>query len=78
MLTTWFGLQVLDGSAGLVNPEASLGVAYFAHIGGFLTGLVLVRLFDVEDLARGTGLQAPVQPFRPNARLEDDRLVVQA
>jgi membrane associated rhomboid family serine protease len=45
VLLTWFGLQVLDGSAGLVNPDASLGVAYFAHIGGFLAGLVLVRLF---------------------------------
>jgi hypothetical protein len=39
---------------------------------------LVARLFDVEDLARGTGLQAPVAPFRPNARLEDDRLVVQA
>jgi membrane associated rhomboid family serine protease len=45
VLTTWFGLQVLDGSAGLVNPDASLGVAYFAHIGGFAAGFLLVRLF---------------------------------
>ena len=52
VLTTWFGLQVLDGSAGLVNPDASLGVAYFAHIGGFLTGLVLVRLFAWPTRAR--------------------------
>ena len=43
-----------------------------------LVGDLVARLFDVEDLARGTGLQAPVQPFRPNARLEDERLVVQA
>jgi hypothetical protein len=39
---------------------------------------LVARLFDVEDLARGTGLQAPVPPFRPNARLEDGRLVVHA
>jgi len=45
VLLTWFGLQVLDGSAGLVNPDASFGVAYFAHIGGFVAGFVLVRLF---------------------------------
>jgi len=52
VLLTWFGLQVLDGSAGLVNPDASLGVAYFAHIGGFLTGLALVRLFAWPTQAR--------------------------
>ncbi|MDX6378262.1 MAG: hypothetical protein QOE98_2565 [Gaiellaceae bacterium] len=45
VLVTWFALQVLNGSAGLVNPDASFGVAYFAHIGGFVAGLVLVRLF---------------------------------
>ena len=45
VLLTWFGLQVLDGSAGLVNPDASFGVAYFAHIGGFVAGFLLVRLF---------------------------------
>jgi membrane associated rhomboid family serine protease len=52
VLLTWFGLQVLDGSAGLVNPDASLGVAYFAHIGGFITGLALVRLFAWPTQAR--------------------------
>lgn len=39
---------------------------------------LVARLFDVEDIARGTGLQAPVQSFRSNARLDDARLVVQA
>jgi rhomboid family protein len=52
VLATWFGLQVLDGSAGLVNPDASLGVAYFAHIGGFVTGFLLVRLFAWPTRAR--------------------------
>ncbi len=39
---------------------------------------LVARLFDVEDLARGTGLQAPLPSFRPNARLDDGRLVVHA
>ena len=39
---------------------------------------LVARLFDVEDLARGTGLQAPVPQFRSNARLDDGRLVVHA
>ncbi len=41
VLITWFGLQVLDGSAGLVNPDVSFGIAYFAHIGGFVAGFLL-------------------------------------
>ncbi|MDX6378261.1 MAG: hypothetical protein QOE98_2564 [Gaiellaceae bacterium] len=39
---------------------------------------LVARLFDVEDLARGTGLQAPLPSFRSNARLDDGRLVVHA
>ena len=52
VLLTWFGLQVLDGSAGLVNPDVSFGVAYFAHIGGFVAGFLLVRLFAWPKRAR--------------------------
>jgi membrane associated rhomboid family serine protease len=41
LLGAWFLLQVLDGSAGLVSAGAG-GVAYFAHVGGFVAGLLLV------------------------------------
>ena len=40
----WFALQLVDGLAMLSNATAG-GVAYSAHIGGFITGLLLVRLF---------------------------------
>ena len=40
----WFLLQVLEGLASL-NSVGQGGVAYSAHVGGFVTGLVLVRLF---------------------------------
>ncbi|MEM9727164.1 MAG: rhomboid family intramembrane serine protease [Myxococcota bacterium] len=42
----WFGLQLVLGylSLGLL-AEAGSGVAWFAHIGGFLAGLVCVKLF---------------------------------
>jgi membrane associated rhomboid family serine protease len=47
VLGGWFLLQVLYGSAQLGQPvgEAGGGVAFFAHIGGFLFGLLLIRLF---------------------------------
>jgi membrane associated rhomboid family serine protease len=47
VLIMWFGLQVLMGYA---SPVDTGGVAVFAHIGGFLAGLVLVKLFVDRDL----------------------------
>lgn len=47
MLLYWFVLQLVSGLPQLssVDPEVSSGVAFWAHIGGFLTGVILVRLF---------------------------------
>ncbi|OGO50764.1 MAG: hypothetical protein A2148_03460 [Chloroflexi bacterium RBG_16_68_14] len=44
----WFLLQLFNGVAALAATDvvgAGGGVAWFAHIGGFVAGLVLVRLF---------------------------------
>jgi len=40
----WFLLQLFDGLAWL-SDATSGGVAYSAHVGGFVTGLLLVHLF---------------------------------
>lgn len=40
----WFVLQVVNGLGALGGEEAS-GIAYAAHIGGFIAGLILVKLF---------------------------------
>jgi rhomboid family protein len=40
----WFLLQLVDGLASL-STATSGGIAYSAHVGGFITGLLLVRLF---------------------------------
>jgi len=45
VLGFWFVEQVLFGAAGLANPAGGGGgVAYFAHIGGFVFGLAVIRL----------------------------------
>ncbi len=52
VLGAWFVLQALSGAGSLVQPVGEGGgVAYFAHIGGFLFGLALIRLFanDVHE-----------------------------
>jgi len=45
LLGFWFLEQLYFGAAGLATPLGSEGIAYFAHVGGFLFGLLLVRLF---------------------------------
>ena len=46
VLGLWFLLQVFYGATNLAEPLAgSGGVAYFAHIGGFVFGLILIKLF---------------------------------
>lgn len=41
----WFVFQVINGAGVLGGDEAAGGVAYAAHIGGFIAGLLLVKLF---------------------------------
>ena len=45
-LGIWFGFQLLDGGNSLAHPEAGGGVAFFAHIGGFVFGMLTVKLFQ--------------------------------
>jgi len=56
VLGLWFVLQALRGVAGLAAPSLAGGVAWWAHIGGFVAGVVLVRLFARRHRAppRGT------------------------
>jgi len=44
LLIVWIGFQFLSQSLDPMDPTAG-GVAYAAHIGGFITGLVLIPLF---------------------------------
>jgi membrane associated rhomboid family serine protease len=48
-LVIWFAQQALFGYFDLLQPTGGGGgVAYFAHIGGFVFGLALVKLFADE------------------------------
>ena len=49
MLGYWFVLQLLLGTVGVV-ARAQGGVAVWAHVGGFLAGLVLIKLFVNPEL----------------------------
>jgi membrane associated rhomboid family serine protease len=45
VLGLWFLLQLFYGATEIAQPVGGGGVAYFAHIGGFLFGLLTIRLF---------------------------------
>jgi membrane associated rhomboid family serine protease len=45
LLGFWFAEQVWLGLEGLTNTVGGEGVAYFAHIGGFVFGLLTIRLW---------------------------------
>ncbi len=48
----WFVIQVLNGFGSITSAQQG-GVAYFAHIGGFIAGLVLIKLFGAGRRPEG-------------------------
>jgi hypothetical protein len=52
MLGLWFGLQLLDG---LLSSPDDAGVAFWAHVGGFVSGMALLLV----SRPRGTVLLQP-------------------
>lgn len=47
VLLWWFGIQLLTGlpDLGSMSSRVSGGVAVWAHVGGFVAGVVLIKLF---------------------------------
>jgi membrane associated rhomboid family serine protease len=48
----WFAFQLISGIGVLGEGSQSGGVAYAAHVGGFVAGLVLIKLFDMGHRPR--------------------------
>ena len=44
-LGIWFLFQLWDGGFAILHPQAGGGIAFFAHVGGFVFGLATIRLF---------------------------------
>jgi membrane associated rhomboid family serine protease len=60
VLIFWFIWQVVSGLPELmaVRPEVSSGVAVWAHIGGFVAGVILVKLFENPRLVAQRSIPA--------------------
>ncbi len=51
-LAIWFFTQLFSGTVALLGPEQVQGVAWWAHVGGFLAGIIVHRLFLHPDRQR--------------------------
>lgn len=50
LLLYWFALQFFSGVGSIGYSQVSTGgIAWFAHIGGFLAGMLLVQLFGARQ-----------------------------
>jgi membrane associated rhomboid family serine protease len=68
VLIYWFVLQVITGLPQLtaIRSDASGGVAVWAHIGGFVAGVVLIKLFENRNYtAQRTGGRHRLHPDHP-------------
>jgi membrane associated rhomboid family serine protease len=48
----WFISQLFSGTIALLGPQYVAGVAWWAHVGGFLAGILLVSLFTPRESER--------------------------
>jgi membrane associated rhomboid family serine protease len=51
-LAVWFGLNILFGLGSIAIPGAEQSIAWEAHIGGFVAGLLLFAVFDPYTTSR--------------------------
>jgi len=51
-LGVWFFIQFFSGTLSLVLPGNAGGIAWWAHIGGFFTGIILYRLFIIKHKSK--------------------------
>lgn len=49
MLGYWFILQILSGAASLPFSNETGGIAFWAHVGGFITGIFIAKFFKKEE-----------------------------
>jgi membrane associated rhomboid family serine protease len=64
MLGLWFVLQLVSGVTSLGSADVG-GVAFWAHVGGFVAGALLVWLFrDKEAVARQNAMRAGNQAWQ--------------
>jgi membrane associated rhomboid family serine protease len=58
VLGSWFVLQLFSGVGG-IGDSVNTGVAYWAHVGGFVAGVLMTYLFFPHARSRAVGRPPP-------------------
>ncbi len=66
LILIWFASQSLHGFSSIAFGEADAGIARWAHIGGFIAGFVLIRLWRLGPVYTRAGENAR-QPTPPRS-----------
>jgi len=66
MLLYWIGIQFVSGLSGLFASEGG-GVAFWAHVGGFVAGMALAKMFANAEMV-AAHREGSWQPRRVSAR----------
>lgn len=53
VLSFWIVFQLISGTLSLSNKPGHGGVAWFAHIGGFFAGMILISAFKKKRIQLG-------------------------
>jgi membrane associated rhomboid family serine protease len=65
MIGIWFALQLFSGVVSLGGPSDTGGVAFWAHVGGFVAGALLVWIFrDKDAVARQNAVREGHQSWQ--------------
>jgi membrane associated rhomboid family serine protease len=65
MIGIWFALQLFSGFVSLGGPSDIGGVAFWAHVGGFVAGAILVWIFrDKDAVARQNAVREGHQSWQ--------------
>ena len=54
VLGLWILLQFVNGAGAIADTAETGGVAYMAHIGGFVAGLALAKIFSSSGRMHAT------------------------
>jgi rhomboid family protein len=60
-LVIWFLTQLFSGTLSLAGPARVADIAWWAHIGGFICGMILCWVFARRSPSRGTPYEATTE-----------------
>lgn len=61
--TVWFGIQLLQGTTDVFSSTLGDHIAWWSHIGGFVTGIILLPVFLLLAPARSTQFRWERDPW---------------